>query len=140
MAKTITQKILFKNTSPKALYELYMNSKKHSAATGATAKISAKTGGDYSAHDGYINGKNLHLVKDELILQSWRASDWGKNDADSTWMMRFEKKGKNTVLHAVHFNVPDNQADGISKGWNEFYWEPWKKFLGGKTVKKNKTM
>jgi len=27
MAKNITQKVVFKNTSPKALYDLYMNAK-----------------------------------------------------------------------------------------------------------------
>lgn len=50
MPKNIVQKVVFKNTTPKALYELYMDSKKHSVATGAPAKISAKEGGKFSAH------------------------------------------------------------------------------------------
>ncbi len=140
MSKTIRQKVLFKNTSPKALYELYMDSKKHSAATGAPAKISAKEGGDFSAHDGYINGKNLHLAKDQLIVQSWRGADWDKSDQDSVFMIRLEKKGKDTVLHAVHTNVPEKQAEGINKGWHDHYWKPWKKFLAGKPIGKYPTM
>ena len=52
MTKTITQKIVFKNTNTKTLYEMYMDSKKHTIATGAPAKLSDKTGGNYSAHGG----------------------------------------------------------------------------------------
>ena len=69
MTKTLLQKILFKNTTPKALYDLYMDSKKHSIATGAPAKLSDKVGGKYSVHGGYITGKNLQLVKNKLIIQ-----------------------------------------------------------------------
>jgi hypothetical protein len=64
MAKTIVQKVLFKNTTPKALYELYTDSKKHSASTGSNTKISAREGATFSGSDGYISGKNLNLVKD----------------------------------------------------------------------------
>jgi activator of HSP90 ATPase len=136
MAKTITQKIVFKNTSPKVLYELYMDSKKHSAATGSPAKMSSKVGGSFSVHDGYISGKNLHLLKDALIVQSWRGMDWDKADADSTFLINLEKKGKDTVLHAVHANLPEKHADGINKGWHDFYWKPWKQYLAGKKVKR----
>jgi activator of HSP90 ATPase len=140
MAQTLSQKIVFKNTNPKALYDLYMNSKKHSVATGAPAKMSAKVGGEYSVHGGYISGKNLHLVKDSLIVQSWRAKEWAAADVDSTFILRFEKKAKNVVVHMIHANVPDKQAEGILKGWNNHYWEPWKKFLAGKPIAKSPTM
>ncbi len=40
MPKTIIQKIVFRNTTAKDLYDLYMNSKKHSISTGARATIS----------------------------------------------------------------------------------------------------
>lgn len=47
-----------------------MDSKKHSIATGAKARISTTEGGRYSAHGNYINGKNLQLVKTGLLLQT----------------------------------------------------------------------
>lgn len=135
MAKTIVQKVVFKNTTPKALYELYMNAKKHSASTGAPAEISAKEGAAFSLAGGYITGQNVKLVKDQLIVQSWRGTDWNKKDPDSTLMIHLEPKGKDVILHAVHSNVPDKQAEGIDKGWHTYYWEPWKQFLAGKPVK-----
>ncbi len=136
MAKTIVQKILFKNTSPKALYDLYMNAKMHSAATGAPAKISDKEGARFTAHGDYITGKNLQLVKNKLIVQSWRGSDWDKSEVDSTFMIHLEPKGKDVILHAVHANLPDTEASHISKGWQDYYWKPWKKFLAGKVISK----
>jgi activator of HSP90 ATPase len=79
MAKTITQKVVFKNTSSKELYDLYMNEKKHSEVIGGSAKITTKIGANFSAYDNYITGKNLHLLKDTIIVQTWRGSDWKKN-------------------------------------------------------------
>ena len=136
MAKTIVQKIVFKNTTPKDLYDLYMNAKKHTKATAAPAEISNKEGAKFSAHGGYITGENLKLVKDQLIVQSWRGADWDKKDHDSTFMIHLEPKGKNVTLHAVHSNVPDKQADGIDKGWHSHYWEPWKQYLAGTPIAK----
>ncbi len=135
MPKTIVQKVVFKNTTPKDLYKLYMDSKNHSRVTGASAKISEKIGAKYSAYDDYISGKNLHLVKDRLIVQTWRAQGWGKEDIDSTFIINLHAKGKNVELHIIHANVPDHEFDSLKKGWHENYWDPWKKFLLEKTKK-----
>ena len=140
MAKTITQEVVFKNTTPKQLYDLYMNAKQHSASTGAAAIIIAKEGAEYSAHDGYITGKNLKLVKNKLIVQTWRASDWNTADEDSIFIIYLEQKGKDVILFATHANLPDRQAEEIDKGWVDFYWAPWKKYLAGSAIAKSKKM
>ena len=134
MPKTITQKVLFKNTAAEALYNLYMDAKLHALVTGAPAKISKKAGTAFSAHGSYISGKTLHLVKNELIVQTWRGEDWNKKDADSIFMISLERKGKDTMLHAVHANVPDKEAAGIDQGWHDYYWKPWKQQLAGKKI------
>ena len=140
MPKNIKQKVVFKNTTPKALYDLYMNAKKHSKATAAPAKITKKAGTKFSAHNGYITGENIHLKSDALIVQAWRGADWDKNEPDSFFIIHLEKKGKNTILHAIHAGVPDKHADGINKGWFTHYWEPWKKYLSGKPIEKHPEM
>jgi activator of HSP90 ATPase len=132
MAKNIVQKLLFKNTKPKALYDLYLNAKKHSGVTGAPAKISAKAGTPFSAHDGYITGENIELLKDSLIVQTWRGSDWEPSDPDSIFIIQLEPKGKDVQLHMIHAGVPDRHAEHLAKGWHEHYWEPWKKELAAK--------
>ena len=61
MAKTIIQKIVFKNIPIATLYNTYMNAKEHSASVGVIAKIQNKEGAKFSAHDSYVvTGKNLN--------------------------------------------------------------------------------
>ncbi|HTA82967.1 MAG TPA: SRPBCC domain-containing protein [Bacteroidia bacterium] len=128
--KTITQNVVFKNTKTATLYSMYLDSKHHTAITGGVpAKISAKEGAKFSAHDGYIIGKNLQLVKNKLIVQSWYGTDWEKGSDESTFIMLFEQKGKDAVIHMTHANIPDKHVAGIKSGWNDYYWTPWKKYL-----------
>jgi activator of HSP90 ATPase len=136
MAKTILQQVLFRNTTPKILYALYMDAKKHSMISGAPATISAKEGSKYSVHGGYIKGRNLQLVKNRLIVQTWRAEGWSKDDIDSTFIIHLEQKGKNVVLYAIHANVPDKHAGHLAKGWFDHYWNPWKQHVAGKPIKR----
>jgi uncharacterized protein YndB with AHSA1/START domain len=89
MIPTITQRVNFP-TSPETLFEMYMDSRKHSASTGAPAKLSRKVGGAWHAHGGAIGGKNLHIIPGKQIVQAWRAGFW-KKDELSVLIMRFEK-------------------------------------------------
>ena len=59
--KTIRQSASFK-TSPHEVYEMLMDSRKHTKFTGEKASISRKIGGKFSAYAGYIDGVNLDLV------------------------------------------------------------------------------
>lgn len=138
--KTLTQRVVFKNTSPEQLYELYMDAKLHSLVTGNKAKITKKEGAAYSAFGPFISGKNLKLVPGKLIVQTWRANDWRKSDTDSIFMLQLEKKGNDAVLNMVHANIPDDQAEGIKGGWNDYYWTPWKLHLSGQKIKNKKPM
>lgn len=101
-----------------------MNAKKHSIATGAPAVISVNEGENYSTHGGYIGGKNLQLIKNKLIVQTWRAQGWNKKDADSTLIIYLESKGNDTILHMTHANIPDEHVESITKGWFNHYWDP----------------
>ena len=103
---------------------------------GAPAKISAKEGSDYSAHSGYITGKNLQLIPNRLIVQSWRAQSWSADDVDSTFIIYLEPQGADTLLHAIHANLPDKAADSIDSGWYKMYWEPIRLYLAGTPIAK----
>ena len=129
MSKTITQTITFKNSTPEILYGIYTDSKKHSAATGGKAVIKNKIGTKFSSWDGYITGVNLHLVAGKTIIQTWRSADFKSIDTDSILILNFSTKGNDTVVEMIHANVPDKQAAGLKKGWNDFYWKPWEKYL-----------
>ncbi len=130
MSKTIVQDIVFPASAAR-LYKLYVDSRLHCESTGGQAKITAKAGGAMSAWDGYIKGKFLQLRPNRLIVQTWRASDWPKSAPDSILTLIFEDNEKGCAVHMSHAGVPNDAAAGLTKGWREFYWNPWKKYLGG---------
>jgi activator of HSP90 ATPase len=136
MSKTIIQDVVFKGTTPQAIYDIYLEGKKHSIATGAPASISPKEGTEYSAHNGYITGKNLQLIPGKLIVQSWRAQSWPEDSVDSTFIIYLEPQGTDTLLHAVHANVPAGAADDLDKGWHKMYWEPFRLYIAGSPIDK----
>ena len=72
---TIKQKIIVQ-AEPEAVYDAFMDAKKHSAFTGSKATVEAKVGGKFTAWDGYISGKNLDLEKGKRIVQEWVNTDW----------------------------------------------------------------
>jgi hypothetical protein len=79
-----------------------MDAKLHSLVTGAPAKIQRKEGAKFFAYDHYCYGKNLQLIPNQLIVQSWRAGDWSDTDAISTFILLFEQNGKDAVVHMIH--------------------------------------
>jgi activator of HSP90 ATPase len=127
--KTIRQQVTFKGTTPHELYEWLMDSKKHSQFTGQKAVISRKVGGRFKAGDGWIDGMNLELAKDKLIVQGWRESEIGDdwpNGYYSVVRFRFTKVRGGTRLDFLHSGVPAPAYEGIRNGWREYYWEPLK--------------
>jgi len=134
MGKTIIQKIVFKKAKIKDLYELYMSAKLHSLITGGPVTINQKVGASFRVFDGYITGKNLQLIRNQLIVQSWRGSDWDAKADDSVFMISFEQRGADALINVVHANVPDTVVGSLDKGWHNHYWKPWKQWLAGKPI------
>lgn len=135
---TIIQKVVFKNTTSETLFDLYMNPKMHSLITDQPVEISEKPGSSFKAFGGYITGKNLQIVKNKLIVQSWRGSDWKSDDSDSVFVLALEQNSSDVVLHMIHANVPDDKEKSLDKGWQEHYWNPWKQYLAGQPITRPK--
>jgi activator of HSP90 ATPase len=126
--KTIIQKVMFK-AAPKELFDLFLDSKKHSQATGGKAVASQKVGGSFTAWDGYIKGKNIAIVPDRMIVQAWRSGEFKKSDHDSVLILTFEKAPGGTLMTMIHAAVPDRKAASFNKGWRTHYWQPIQKYL-----------
>lgn len=125
--KTIRQSVIFK-ASAHDVYEVLMDSDKHSLFTGDEAHISREIGGKFSAFDGYSEGVNLELIPDKRIVQSWRASDWPDGHF-SRATFAFREEERVTHLTFIQSGVPEDQYDDISLGWYDYYWEPMKNML-----------
>jgi activator of HSP90 ATPase len=128
MTPAIEQSVTFR-TTPTELYQLFMDSAKHAAATGAPAKISRRVGGKWSAFGGMILGKNLALVPGRMIVQSWRSSAWKSTDPDSVLVLRFEKTKGGATVYLAHVGVPPYDHKGVTKGWKSYYWEMWGEYF-----------
>ncbi len=127
--KRIEQKILI-NTTPHEIYEVFMDSKKHSKLTESEAKISRKIGGKYSVWEGTISGKNVELIPDKKIVQTWKSDgeDWAKNPP-STITLLLEPVDEGTVIKFTQEDIPEEACDSVKKGWNTYYWEALKEMF-----------
>jgi activator of HSP90 ATPase len=113
----------------KALYAMYLNPKTHSAITGMKVTISARPGSKFSAFGGALTGRMLQTIPGRLIVQAWRSTAFRKRDEDSTLILRFTPKGHSGRIDLMHVNVPNHDFRGVSKGWPQYYWKPWRKYL-----------
>jgi len=134
MVKPIHQTPVFRAT-PAELYGLFMNSAKHTAATGAPATVGRTVGARWSAFGGMIEGKNLILDPHRMIVQSWRSKGWKRSDPDSTLIILFEKVPAGTRVNLVHLGLPAHDYKGVTQGWKKYYWKPWKKYLAARRRK-----
>jgi activator of HSP90 ATPase len=126
------EKILMAVTLPgkaKRIYEAWLNSKEHTAFTGAAAKISKKPGSEFTAWDGYISGRNIELQAGKSILQSWRTDEFPEGAADSLLYLRFDDTDKGCKLTLVHSDIPDGQSAQYKQGWKDFYFTPMKAYF-----------
>jgi uncharacterized protein YndB with AHSA1/START domain len=127
MSKPIRQSVTFKAT-PRQVYEALMDSRKHAQFTGDAASISRKIGGKIMAYGGYITGRNLELVPDQKIVQTWHAADWPEDHTSRVTFRLTPVKG-GTRLTFTHNGVPDGHYEAIKQGWIEHYWTPMKAML-----------
>jgi activator of HSP90 ATPase len=130
MTPTIQQRVRFR-ASPRALFNTYLDSRKHTRSTGVLAKISKKVGGKFTAFAGQLEGKNLLIVPDKRIVQLWRATHWKKDDW-SVLILTFSCVRGGAQIDLVHVGVPAYDHNGVREGWPIYYWRPWKKYFSKK--------
>jgi activator of HSP90 ATPase len=137
MTKAIQQSVEF-DVSPETLYEMYIDSKKHSLATGGPAKLGRRAGAPFTAFAGKLRGKNLMVVPNKMIVQSWRAMGWKKAEPDSILTLTFSKTKSGGRVDLVHVNVPEHDHQGVTDGWENYYWKPWRAYIAATAPKKRR--
>jgi len=114
---------------PAELYDMYMDTDTHAAFTGAPAKISEEAGSPFEAFGGLLKGTTLQVVKPMLIVQSWRSVNFADDDPDSTLIISFSPEDDDGRIDLVHLDVPENDFQGVSGGWESRYFAPWLTYL-----------
>jgi activator of HSP90 ATPase len=127
--KTIRQTINFK-ASPKEVYEILMDSKKHAEITDSEVTMSKKIKGKFSAFGGYCKGYNIELQEGEKIIQAWNFDEYEwPEEHFSICTFLFEKTDAGTKLSFVQKGVPAQKYEDIKNGWHQYYWTPMKDFI-----------
>ena len=111
------------------LYQMYLDPAAHAAITGAAVVIGHQPGSKFEAFGGVLNGQILEAVQCRLIVQSWRSNKFHAGDPDSTLILVFAPEGSAGRIDLVHLDVPDHDYEGVSQGWEKYYWTPWRAYL-----------
>ena len=126
MNSVIEQTVTFKNTTPEELFDIFLDSNKHSQILGgAVVKISKNEGDGFTCLNGNLTGKNLMIVPNRMIVQSWRGNIWTKEDLDSILILTFTPITDGAQIYLVHSNTPDQ----FTELWDKVYWQPLKEYL-----------
>lgn len=123
---TIHQKITFK-CSPATIYDALTISGDFAAVTDTPADISGVDGDAFSCFGGLITGRNIELVKNEMIVQAWRVSAWPAG-VYSIVRITLAQQGDDTELTLDQSGYPEDAADHLDSGWHKKYWEPLKSY------------
>lgn len=115
-------------TTPEEIYNAWLDSTKHSNMTGGQAECSITIGDQFTAWDGYISGKNIHLILNEEIIQTWRTSEFDSKDEDSKLVIKLKEVKEGTELTLLHSNIPKGQTQ-YKEGWEEHYFTPMKNYF-----------
>ena len=111
------------------LFEMYLNPAMHQTITGAPVEIGDERGSKFKAFDGALTGIILEVVKSRLIIQSWRSKVFKAEDPDSTLILSFTPEADEGRIDLIHLDVPDHDYDGVTQGWEKYYWAPWRAYL-----------
>ncbi len=126
--QTIEQTVEFP-IPPDRLFDAYLDPIEHARITGSEVKIGKEAGAAFTAFSGMITGRNLLIVPKRMIVQAWRASHWKETDLDSILVLVFESGRIGGKIKLAHANVPDHDHQGVSEGWENYYWTPWRAHL-----------
>jgi len=116
------------NASPQMIYKTWLSSEGHTHMTGGAASVSNKIGADFTAWEGYIEGKNLKLEPNKRILQSWRTSEFTADEEDSQIEILLKGVDGQTELTLHHTHVPES-GEHYKKGWEIHYFKPMRDYF-----------
>ncbi len=143
-AESIHQEPSF-TASRKQVYETLTNSRQFDQVTRLSGvmqssamasmktptQISQHAGGPFALFGGYIVGRHIELVPNEILVQAWRTGGWDRG-VYSIVRFELEEQGTGTKILFDHVGFPKGEADHLAAGWQAHYWSPMAQFLATK--------
>lgn len=104
--------------SPEELYLALTTPQTIYLWTGEDAEMSTVPGSEFSLWEGSISGKNLEFEEGKKIVQQWY---FGDRDEESIVTIKLHPHSHGTSVELRHINIPDEDYDDITAGWDEAY-------------------
>lgn len=103
---------------PEDVYNALTNEATIQLWSGEEAVMPLEPGAEFSLWEGSICGKNIEFITGKKIVQEWY---FGDQDPASivTIILHHAKKGTSAELR--HTNIPDEDFENITEGWDESY-------------------
>ena len=105
------------NASPEEVYLALTNPAIIQLWTGEKAEMSTDPGSEFSLWDESITGKNLEFEKDRKIVQQW----YFDQETPSIVTIKLHPHKDGTSVELRHTNIPDEEYNEITDGWNDNY-------------------
>jgi len=119
------------SAAPSAVFDVLTSSQKFAKMTGGRgAEISTEAGGSFKMFGGDITGRNVELVPGKRVVQAWRSGAWPEG-VYSLVSFSLSPEGKGTRLVFDQCGYPDAAHEMLADGWQQMYWDPMSKMLGG---------
>lgn len=95
---------------------------------GEDVVMDESVGTEFSLWDGDVTGTNVEVVPCEKLVQHWYGGDWKKPSILTIELLPV-KEGTKVLL--THTDVPIEEENAFSEGWDEYYFGPMKRVLEG---------
>jgi activator of HSP90 ATPase len=118
---------------PARVYQILADAHALSALSGMSGVPARSAGGEFSAFDGHVTGRQVELVPDERIVQAWRFPLW----APGTYsIVRFTVAPQDggTRLSIDQDGVPADWHEHVYTNWPTFYLDPLVKHFSAAVV------
>ena len=115
MSKTISEVIDFDVGTPEEIFNLYMDSQKQAEVSGYDFNIGQNVGDKFTALNGMVKGRNLYIIPNRMIVQSWRNLIWKKDTLDAVVTMIFTQHENGTRIELINANIPEKEQQFIGR-------------------------
>lgn len=112
------KKYFFIPASPEDVYLALTTESTIRLWTGDNAEMTAEPGTEFSLWDGSISGKNLEFEPGKKMVQEWY---FGDQEEPSIVTIKLHPDKNGTSAELRHTNIPDEEYDDITEGWNDSY-------------------
>ncbi len=112
---------------PEDVYVALTNPANIQLWTGEKAMMSTEPDTEFSLWDDSISGRNLEFEEGKKIVQQWY---FGDQEEPSIVTIKLHPHKQGTSVELRHTNIPDEEYNAITEGWDESYFGSLLEFYG----------